>query len=312
MKKNIVLLVGLVVVLTINAAAQVDLNKALLLHLKMDGNIADSSKNNYSVINTSAKLTKDRFSADSMAYKFDGIKDFLTVKSIGNDLPKDSITICLWVNAVETKGGNTFMLMPDNTSNRVAGSFFFAHNGKSAHFVDFGGISKRIFYEPDNQIQTWTFMLMTRSAAELKLFKNGAPLQTVTNPSSYTQGNTDLRIGGGADGNFNGSIDDFRIYSRVLNASEIDALYNYGKAGISKLNANAINVYPNPLNNNFIIDYPLNEINSIRVVNSLGQNVDYTNEDGLYSLQTTISGFYWLEVNTKQGVFTKKMLLNFN
>ncbi len=309
MKKTQIILSAFLIYNVSFLSAQVNLDKGLLLHLKMDGNTADSSSNNYSVVNNSAQFTKDRFGNDSAALKFDGTNDYLTVKSLGKDMPKDSLTISLWLNAEETKGGNTFMLMPDNSSNRIAGSFFFQHNGKSAHFFDFGGISKRIFYEPDNAIQTWTFLIMTRSASELNLFKNGKVLQTVTNPSSYTPSNTDLRIGGGADGNFKGMIDDFRIYDRVLNAKEMDALYNQGMASSKTLNNQLINIYPNPFKQAFMIDYPMNEINSVKIVNSIGQNINYTFQNGMYTLEKNKSGLYIVEVNTVQGVFTKKILL---
>lgn len=229
-------------------------------------------------------------------------------------MPSDSITISLWVYIEETQGGNTFMLMPDNSSNRVAGSFFFAHNGKSTHFADYGGISKRIFYEPDTAIKTWTFMLITRSSSELSLFKNGGILQTVNNPGNYTNGATDLRIGAGADGSFHGSIDDFRIYNRVLNAAEIDALSIAGSAGIRSFNKPKstinVNIYSNPFIGEFYLDMPQTDMLNLSIYNNLGQAVNYIETDGNYSLTTDNKGIYYVVIESPQGIVSKKLIKN--
>lgn len=73
----------------------------------------------------------------------------------------------------------------------------------------------------------------------LKIYYDGAEVTTDTFGTSLCQSTTEVAIGNGIVGNqgFNGSIDDVRLYSRILTAEEVESLYNksYGLIGHWKL-----------------------------------------------------------------------------
>jgi len=63
-----------------------------------------------------------------------------------------------------------------------------------------------------------------------KLYLNGTLLKSINNTQPIGTNTIPLLIGsynvGAGSGNFNGSLDDIRIYNRVLSADEIQALYS--------------------------------------------------------------------------------------
>jgi hypothetical protein len=201
------------------------IKKGLLLDLKMNGNGADSSGNGYHATVVNATLDKDRFGNANKAYSFNGTNAYLKVSNFGNTIPTDSITVSFWIKPNVVKGANSFMLMTDNSSNRFAGSVFYDHTGKCSHFWDYGSISKRIFYQTDTLKGDWTHFVLTRNAGTLKMYKNGKLLQSVNNPNNFSKRSGDLWIGGGADGLVHGLMDEFKIYNRVLDSTEMNWLY---------------------------------------------------------------------------------------
>lgn len=290
--------------------AQVDLQKGLLVHLKMDGNVADSSGNNHHATLVSASLTKDRQNQSNMAYYFDGSADYITIPNFANKIPKDSITISLWLKPTQLKGGNTFMVMPDDPSNRFAGSFYFSHNSKGAHFCDYGNISKRVFYDSEKLDTNWVFIVMTRDKNSMSLYKNSGLLQSVNSPNNFSPKTGELRIGGGQDGNYNGAMDDFRIYNRVLNSKEIDALYTTAGAGVQQNRIVGMpGIYPNPSNGSFTIDLLEGSVTQIHIFNDLGQHVSFKQTNEIITLDNPVSGVYYIRAIIGNEIKTQKMIV---
>ena len=80
-------------------------------------------------------------------------------------------------------------------------------------------------------MDTWTHIVVTRSGSSYKVYYNGIEQSTASgspgDPAPTTQA---LRIGAdiagvGANGYFNGTIDEIRIYSRALSSTEISEHY---------------------------------------------------------------------------------------
>jgi Concanavalin A-like lectin/glucanases superfamily/Right handed beta helix region len=72
-------------------------------------------------------------------------------------------------------------------------------------------------------LRRWTHLAVTYDGAKLRLYVNGQLSSRRAGVSPLRAGSGPLRIGGGAPGGryFKGEIDDVRIYSRALRASEI-------------------------------------------------------------------------------------------
>jgi len=86
----------------------------------------------------------------------------------------------------------------------------------------------------------WHFVTATRNTAGLEtIYVDGAQIDQTSGTSgtlTYTS-NNQLVIGGDNSGNnptMNGTLDDVRIYNRVLSYNEIEQLYSVGKIIVSR------------------------------------------------------------------------------
>lgn len=82
-------------------------------------------------------------------------------------------------------------------------------------------------------VSTWTHFALTWDASEMKVYMNGKLAAQAITHAGVTPtdlGNTGQNYLGRsqfeADPYFNGLLDDFRLYNRVLSATEVDQLYN--------------------------------------------------------------------------------------
>jgi len=112
----------------------------------------------------------------------------------------------------------------------------------------------------------------------------------------------------------------FRSISGYENFLYVDDINISGSSttGIQQANeTNGINIFPNPNSGSFVIDiqHNANEVNSISVVNSIGQTVYQTtklNTNGNYSvdLSSYSSGIYFVQIIKSGMVYQKKILIN--
>ena len=87
------------------------------------------------------------------------------------------------------------------------------------------------FWSGDRTAPVWRHIVITVSNDVASAFENGVSIgdglpQTSSVPIN-TNPNTDLVIGGYRNDGYSGSIDDLRIYNRVLSAAEVAQLYQY-------------------------------------------------------------------------------------
>lgn len=73
---------------------------------------------------------------------------------------------------------------------------------------------------------------------------------------------------------------------------------------------NALALYPNPVNDQLHIQLPSNvTINSVTLFNGIGQKV-LENSNSNFSVSTLSSGIYYVEIETSEGTFHKKIIKN--
>jgi len=83
-------------------------------------------------------------------------------------------------------------------------------------------------------VGAWTHLAITRAGTTLTVYVNGASVGTATEPAAFSWSTCPFLIGVDADtgctgalnGNFPGQLDEFRLYNRALNATEIGAAMN--------------------------------------------------------------------------------------
>ncbi len=78
----------------------------------------------------------------------------------------------------------------------------------------------------------WHYLVAGRSGSNLFTYEDGVLGEQIPASTGSLQKDAPLKIGGGFGNDFNGSIDDVRIYNRALSAAEISDLYQSGAATI--------------------------------------------------------------------------------
>lgn len=166
------------------------------------------------------------------ALQFDGVDDYVTVVDDSTlDFDTGDFSISLWVKPAtyaegagfihkNEGGGQSQYWLRDESTN---GSLRFMTEDPS------GGTA----VETSDEYLTlneWQHIVATRNGSTVCIYKNGANSVCNSGTVRNVTNNAALRIGvGPGDTYLNGTLDEVRIYNRVLSASEILQLYNGGK-----------------------------------------------------------------------------------
>jgi len=210
------------------------LGDGLVAHWKMnehtgDGTVADSTGNN---TGEATGNTEDLSVAGkiSTALDFSGGNKYVLVSSPTNlPLGNSPSTMSAWVYVKGVSDGNAQDVVTYGPG-----------SPNSARLLSLGDGSKISmgFYANDyaaNNVMTyneWTLVTATYDGTTGRVYKNGAEVGNQVFTDVDTQAGGDFRIAdsnwNSAAENFNGYIDDVRVYNRALTPAEISELYNGG------------------------------------------------------------------------------------
>ncbi|MEP7166773.1 MAG: LamG-like jellyroll fold domain-containing protein [Candidatus Woesebacteria bacterium] len=175
--------------------------------------------------NTAAITGKYGYGTD-----YDGTDDSTAVSD--NDAfsvnTTNSFTVSAWVNP-DTNSGTVNIISKGNTSN-FEWSLGASTTQAQAILWDSGGSViaqaniSTLFSTGSWQLYTFTADLNSNT---LTIYRNGVLGGTATIAGTYTNGTANLRFGERADGSndYDGKIDDVRIYNRALSSGEVMRLY---------------------------------------------------------------------------------------
>jgi hypothetical protein len=146
------------------------------------------------------------------------------------------ITICLWAKANVIKGGNKFLGL-----NRWEGYKFQLQDTPKAFFTG-ATVADGIFdrdTDPVLSIDTWYHLVVTFGGGHTTFYVNGiagtdwdntpGTLAPVTGHNLSIGVESNIAAEAGADF-FDGSLDEIRIYNKVLTASQVKSIYDLEKA----------------------------------------------------------------------------------
>ncbi len=157
------------------------------------------------------------------ALTFDGVDDLATTTS--DFLGTNAVSITAWMKMSTLGGGAAGRILGNNQT------IFRLSAPNTLTFSSDGGATIANSASAAFATSTWVFVAVTRtSSGTANLYVNGA-LSGTANQSSGTPANGGYVVMGASPtgGNpFNGSLDDVRVYNRVLTAAEIAVL---GQAG---------------------------------------------------------------------------------
>jgi len=160
------------------------------------------------------------------ALSFDGINDFANV-SDSNSLDVDSITITAWIYPLSFGGGNTLGRIVDK-----AGSYlFYVANDSGQEALRFYLFNSTVSGSNDSNshsinLNAWQHVAVTYDSQTIRFYVNGTPQGSFVSPAPgpLMHNSNSLYVGDriNHDRQFNGTIDELRIWDRTLSQAEIN------------------------------------------------------------------------------------------
>lgn len=268
--------------------SQVNLSQGLVGCFPFNGNVQNQVNTSQAITNSGAVLFSDRFGNANAAYHFNGTSDYISIGLLQEYLPLgDDFAVSVWIRANQVKLQTILMANPDDFSDRFNLMTYYDHNGTSYAFLDYGdcNTSGRLGIVNPQFSSNWEHYVFVVSATanSMVVYRDNLFYGGQFNHSTVLDRNKELRIGGAFDTNnspffFDGEIDDMYIYNRVLNLSEIGALFNGQNpcvnTGINNLSElEAYNVYEN-INGQLTASVPVEKSKILfSVYNVLGELV---------------------------------------
>ena len=164
------------------------------------------------------------------AASFDGVNDYITIpNSASTNISGSALTLSMWINPQPLAGGDSVII--GKFWNTTQSSPYYQYG------LELGGGNRTDFYVgtasgplvafggttlPFNQ---WSHLAITFDGTQVKTYVNGALVNTQALSATITARGNPMNIGADASpAQFNkGSLDDLRVYSRVLTQAQIQS-----------------------------------------------------------------------------------------
>lgn len=219
--------------LAVQVQAQSFLTNGLVLYYPFNGNANDASGNGNNGTVNGATLTTNRFGVPDSAYYFNGVSSDILVPETIFGPTIEACTLSIWITTDNGPYTNNHMIFAKSCVNGelaldlYGGSIYFAtwlagHTNISVQTPVRSNSVMHVVavYEKGQSISLYTdgLMVTNRPVPNVNLWVQSFPLISSLGAYHYT---------GGPYMWFRGTIDDFRVYTRALSASEVQQLYYY-------------------------------------------------------------------------------------
>ena len=305
-----------------------EVDKALVGHWLFENSAADSSDHgNNGTISGQPQFIDGR--QTGKAIKFDSDGEFIKVAA-SPDFSITSFTLAAWIKIPSPIPSGWRTIIEHNRWGKNWFGLWKSANGNRFHFrwTDTGTATSDFNTEisPDS----WYHVAATYDADEqtARLYLNGRLDKTIENADQPAAELAELRIGinGDSGEDFQGIIDDLRVYNCVLNETEINAILtataieHEGEwADGAHPSEYHLSNFPNPFNCSTTIHYkvPIESFVTIAVYDVSGVKlktiVQEKQKAGTYSCRFQgddfSSGVYFYRIMTEETELTHKMLL---
>ncbi|MEI6385025.1 MAG: LamG-like jellyroll fold domain-containing protein [Spirochaetota bacterium] len=194
----------------------------------LDGNYGDTSANGNTLASTGSPTFVSGHRPGIQAAKFDGSTQYVS-SVLAPGFNVNYYSISFWFNATSLPATG------------IMGNFFECNNGSSvlAGAIDSAGTVRIIHYSgsgnPHNVSSTaygtgsWHHVVATYDGTTMNLIIDNSSTKSMA--ATGNDGVSSISLGAGAvyhQNYFNGAMDSFRIYNRILTGAEITALYGEG------------------------------------------------------------------------------------
>lgn len=285
-----------------------------LVYLPFSGNAEDfSGYNHHSVVN-GATLCDDRNGKAKSAYYFDGTEDNISIANSSNLNFQKAITVCFWMKIEELLNRESFLISHGSWENRWKISIIPEHKLRwtiktSSGVIDLDSFSKMAK-------NNWYHIVTLYDGDNLKIYIDGEINSQTSFSGDILKTTFDLTIAqilpGNTAYNFQGIIDDVRIFDTAISQDQIREIFSNANA-IDDLDKQPVpdnfylyQNYPNPFNPETVIKYSLPEETHVNlsifdISGKLISNlVNKRQRAGEYSVK-------WIDNNISSGVYFYKL-----
>ncbi|MFL5764351.1 MAG: LamG-like jellyroll fold domain-containing protein [Bacteroidia bacterium] len=331
------------------ANAQISLGSGLSASYPFTGNANDDSGSGLNGTVVGATLTTDRFGNPNCAYFYNGSSDYVDFGNVLNTAFSgvgNKFSISVWIKPYATAAASGILTKDaDGACSSAQQQFALSvYGGKIMLLYSSSlGTGNAVYAQGSTSVtdtSMWYHVVAmydgTNGTAgglgRVQMYVNNV-MQTISAalPPSGTLGNmqagtahlgtaTTLTSSGtlcaASSYDFHGKIDDIRIYDRLLNAAEINAIYlGPTNVGISEPGTlTNFNIYPNPSSGVFGIKVNDTQATGFDVLiyDILGNQVGWKhseNKESMIDLSAQPAGVYFVTVNTGNESGTHKIIL---
>jgi hypothetical protein len=163
------------------------------------------------------------------ALSFDGTSAWVTVPDSASLHFSNGFTVEAWVNANGSLGTAwQAVAVKERTGGLVFGLYANSNRSLPAAVVTAGTSAQTAYGTRQLRSARWTHLAETFDGSAVRIYVNGTLRSTTLAAGSLPASTSPLRLGGDSVANefFRGLIDDARVYSRALSASEINGDLN--------------------------------------------------------------------------------------
>ena len=199
----------------------------LVAHYPYSGNANDASGNGHHGTVYGATLTPDRFGNPEGAFHFtSSLHNYIRIPDHPQLQISTNLTISVWMKHAPSAGNYEDIVMKGNDS--YGFQFNSPSNDVLFHLKSSGGSWRNLSSGHNPVLDEWFNVTGTYDGVTQRVYINGTQTNSTNWSGSIATNGDPLDFGNMVAGDnawYNGELDDFRIYDRVLSASEVMDLY---------------------------------------------------------------------------------------
>jgi hypothetical protein len=222
---------------TINSTSEpAGLKDGLVAYYPFNGNANDESGNGNNGIVNGARLVEDRFNNFNRAYLLNGINDYIRMQKPG-PIGNPKVSVSFWLKSLSQ---SSEMIIGWGGNGITGNDFRIYQNGRCSGSIAFDTYDCAVNYLIGDFRDKWNHFLVIYDGAiapnvfSSKIYLNGVEITTTCFTQDYGEtnikGTNPITIGRyhgtTQEGYLNASIDDIRVYNRILTQEEIIFLAN--------------------------------------------------------------------------------------
>ena len=213
------------------------------------GTCSTSSTFNVSITALSTSLVNNNF-----ALSFNGNDEYVSVGNPTELKITGDITISAWFKSTSTSFGNIVSKGYYTNGGTISYQLYLRSSGGGVGFDYYGGntVSTRVFamYTTAQNDGQWHHLVGVKSGSGSILYLDGSQVATGSGQAAIYDSSQDIRIGNASNNTlyFDGDIDEVAIWSRALELSDIQRIYN----GTNSNPGKAANLFSTGLSQNLV------------------------------------------------------------